>query len=150
LSSVQVPEGSGQLPFARRIALGWDIWLDARKLPYQIGDTDLSVALAWADVAPDPRWNGVSADFIVRRVRRSVKHPILMRHRRCMRGGLLGFKYLRKAGFDPVLKFALVEKSLATEKLDAHCWVCLNDTPVISDREDGMTDLMEFPRPTPA
>ncbi len=68
MSSAQVPEGSGQLPFARRIALGWDIWLDARKLPYQIGDTDLSVALAWADVAPDPRWNGVSADFIVRRV----------------------------------------------------------------------------------
>ena len=132
------------------MSLGWDIWLDARKLPYQIGEMDLSIALAWADVPADPRWSGVGTDFILRRVRRSVKHPILMRHRRCMRRGLLGFKYLRKAGFDPVLKFAVVEKSLTSKKLDAHCWVCLDGTPVISDREDGMTELMEFPGPVTA
>lgn len=139
-------EQSAKLPLVRRIALGWAIWLDARKLPYQITADHLGDTLAWADVPADPKWHDVDSEFIVRRVRRSVKHPILMRRRRCMRGGLLGFKYLRKAGFVPVLKFAIVEASLNASTPDAHCWVCLNDKPVISDREAGMTELMQFPK----
>lgn len=139
-------DGRKPLSLARRIALGWAIWLDARRLPYQIESDDLSATLALADAAPDPAWEGVELEFILRRVRRSVKHPILMRHRRCMRHGLLGFRYLRKAGFDPVLKFAIVGDSLNNDRVGAHCWVCLDGKPVISDREPGMVDVLEFPK----
>ena len=130
----------------RRVALGWQVWRDARLLPFQIQSDDLTATLALADAAPDPAWDGVALEFILRRVRRSVKHPILMRHRRCMRHGLLGFRYLRKAGYDPVLKFAVVGDSLNSDRVGAHCWVCLDGKPVISDREPGMIDVLEFPK----
>ena len=144
--SLPMAEGRPPLSLWRRFSLGWAVWLDARRLPYRIQSDDLTATLALADVGPDPKWDGVDLQFILRRVRRSVKHPILMRHRRCMRHGLLGFLYLRKAGYDPVLKFAIVGDSLKSSRVGAHCWVCLDGKPVISDREPGMVDVLEFPK----
>jgi hypothetical protein len=64
-----------------------------------------------------------------------------MRDRRCLREGLLGHRFLRLAGFDPELRFGVDPKSLQTPRVSAHCWVCLDGRPVVSDSLPGMVEI---------
>lgn len=131
----------------RRAILRAELWLEARRLPFKVATDDLSLCHAYADIGPDPRWADISPDAIARWVRRACRNPVLMRKRRCFRLGLLGFRFLRKAGHDPELRYALVPDSLERDgPADAHCWVCLDGRPIIGVKGPGMVDLMSFPQ----
>jgi hypothetical protein len=134
----------------RKALLRIELWLEARRLPFVAATEDLSVCHAYADVGPVPRWQGVDVETIARWVRRSCKHPVLMRKRRCFRLGLLGFRFLRMAGHDPVLRYALDNDGLSPDgPARTHCWVCIDDTEVVGAKGPGMIDLMSYPARTP-
>jgi hypothetical protein len=47
-----------------------------------------------------------------------------MRDRRCLREGLLAFRFLSMAGYGPVLRFGVQRGSAARgQRLSAHCWI---------------------------
>lgn len=124
------------------------LWLRARLLPFRVGQRDLQSVLALAAYDGPPRFAGLDAPYICRHVRRATRFPVLMRKRRCLREGLLGFYFLRAAGFDPELRFGVDGKSLGQKKVKAHCWVCLESRSILNDRHEGMVDILVFPPPT--
>ncbi|RRI01168.1 lasso peptide biosynthesis B2 protein [Mesorhizobium tamadayense] len=127
-------------PFLRAL-FRTHLWLSARLMPALIGRRDFETVLKWAPLdAPTP-YRGLPSAYIVTRVNRTVRHPWLMRDRRCLREGLLGFRFLRMAGFDPELRFGVDSKSMHAPRLSAHCWVCLDGKPVVSDSLPGMVEI---------
>src|SRR5437867_2977168 len=117
------------------------LWLSARLMPALIGRRDFETVLKWAPLDAPTRYRGLPSAYIVARVSRTVRHPWLMRDRRCLREGLLGFRFLRMAGFDPELRFGVDSTSMQAPRLSAHCWVCLEGKPVVSDRLPGMVEI---------
>ncbi|MDX8492182.1 lasso peptide biosynthesis B2 protein [Mesorhizobium sp. VK22B] len=127
-------------PFLRAL-FRTHLWLSARLMPVLIGQRDFETVLKWAPLdAPTP-YQGLTSSYIVTRVNRTVRHPWLMRDRRCLREGLLGFRFLRMAGFDPELRFGVDSKSMHAPRLSAHCWVYLDGKPVVSDSLPGMVEI---------
>lgn len=132
-----------------RALLRAELWLEARRLPFLVATDDLSICHAYANVGPVPRWQGVAPETIAHWVRRACKHPILMRQRRCFRLGLLGFRFLRMAGHQPELRYALEPLSLGQGgPARTHCWVCLKGQPLIGTKGPGMVDLVSYPAQT--
>jgi hypothetical protein len=117
------------------------LWASARLLPVMIAHRGFEDVLKWAPLASPAPYRGLSATYVVARVRRTVRRPWLMRDRRCLREGLLGHRFLRLAGFDPELRFGVDPKSLQAQHLSAHCWVCLDGRPVVSDSLPGMVEI---------
>jgi hypothetical protein len=78
-------------------------------------------------------------------VRWAVRGPILMRDRRCLRSGLLGYAALKEAGYTPELLFSVDRKSVATERLSAHCWVCVDGVPVINQPLPDHVVVFNYP-----
>jgi hypothetical protein len=79
---------------------------------------------------------GISADRIVQMVRHRLRAPRMMIRRPCLREGLLVFHFLRRAGFDPIIRFAVYPPNSDPNRLHAHCWVTLNDQP-LNDEPQG-------------
>jgi hypothetical protein len=121
------------------------LWLRARVLPLRIGQRPLEKVLELANYSGPDIYRGLSADYICHRVRRSTRRPWFMRDRRCLREGVLGFYYLRAAGFKPELRFAIDPKSVGQSQIMAHCWVCLDDTAILSEKGQFMVDLFVYP-----
>ncbi|TPJ16750.1 lasso peptide biosynthesis B2 protein [Mesorhizobium sp. B2-7-3] len=121
------------------------LWASARLMPILIANRSFEDVLKWAPLASPAPYRGLPAPYIVARVNRAVRHPWLMRDRRCLREGLLGHRFLRLAGFDPQLRFGVDPKSLQASRLSAHCWVCLNGKPVVSDSLPGMVEIYRHP-----
>ncbi|MCX7304459.1 MAG: lasso peptide biosynthesis B2 protein [Hyphomicrobiales bacterium] len=111
-----------------------DLWLAARSLPWRVSGKPLDQILAMASPEGRSDYPGLAAEYIARRVRKSVRRPLLMRDRRCLREGLLGFEFLSRAGYAPELHFAVEPASVAKDRIAAHCWVCLDGQPVVGDR----------------
>lgn len=127
-------------PFLRAL-FRLHLWLSARLMPVLIGQRDFETVLKWAPLQAPTPYRGLPSAYIVASVNRTVRHPWLMRDRRCLREGLLGFRFLRMAGFDPDLRFGVDAKSMQEPRLSAHCWVCLDDEPVVSDSLPGMVEI---------
>lgn len=125
---------------------GWrltlEMWAWARILPLAIGRRDLNGIIALAQAAPVPRFDGISPQAIAERAVRLTRHPWLMRNRRCLRQGVLGYRFLRMAGHSPELHFGIERKSLAAQKVAAHCWVELQGTPVINACLEDMETVL--------
>ncbi|UCI07705.1 lasso peptide biosynthesis B2 protein [Mesorhizobium sp. B1-1-8] len=117
------------------------LWFSARLMPVLIGRRDFESVLKWAPLSSPTPYRGLPATYVVTRVHRTVRHPWLMRDRRCLREGLLGFRFLGLAGFDPELRFGVDAKSMHEPRLSAHCWVCLDGKPVVSDSLPGMVEI---------
>jgi len=71
-------------------------------------------------------------DYIERSVRWAVRSPLLMRNRRCLRSGLLGYEALRRAGYVPELHFSVDQAGATADGIKAHCWVSIDGRPVIN------------------
>ena len=108
------------------------LWLSARMLPMRIAGKDFATMLAMFEPKGAQRTPHWSLDYLERSVRWAVRGPILMRDRRCLRSGLLGYAALKAAGYAPELRFSVDRKSVATDRLAAHCWVCVDGLPVIN------------------
>jgi len=117
------------------------LWLSARLLPFSVGRRSFEAVLKHAPLQSATPYRGLPASYIVAKVNRAVRHPWLMRDRRCLREGLLGHRFLRLAGFDPELRFGVDPKSMQAPSLAAHCWVCLDGKPVVSDSLPGMVEI---------
>ena len=118
-----------------------DLWLAARSLPWRVAGKSFEDILALASPKGRVDYSGLPAEYISRRVRKSVRHPWLMRDRRCLREGLLGFEFLRRSGYSPELHFAVDPASVSKERIAAHCWVCLDGKAVVGDRQGDQVTI---------
>lgn len=114
------------------------VWIAARLLPVCVGSSELDRLLAMATPRPGASaYCEFSAPAIVSAVKRAARRPWVMRDRRCLREGLLAFRYLSLAGHRPQLHFAIEPGSLSDGRLSAHCWISV-----------GGEVLMNPPTPT--
>lgn len=120
------------------LLLKTEIWVTARLLPFVLAFRDLSQILRLGDVERSRLYTGAAPETIACVTRRSTRKPWLMRNRRCLRQGLIGYRFLRKAGYEPELHFGIDVGSVERNRIDAHCWVVLDGKPVVNDILEGM------------
>ena len=121
------------------------LWFAARWLPVGAKRRSIDRLLQRAMPPPDHTpYRGLSPDQILSAVREATARPRRMRARRCLREGLLGFRFLRMAGFAPVLHFGLDPASAEKERLHAHCWLTLDDACVLNPPTDAMVVLFSW------
>ncbi len=89
-------------------------------------------------------YRGLDAEHILAAVRAATARPWRMRGRRCLRQGLLGFRFLRLAGFAPLLHFGVEPGSLAVDHLRAHCWITLAGLCVLNPPSDTMVTVFTW------
>lgn len=87
----------------------------------------------------------LTKEQIVALVQSVTRRPWVMRDRRCLRQGFLAYWCLRSGGHKPVIHFGIDAGSLKTERVRAHCWVTIDDKPVMSDRLNNMETVFVFP-----
>ncbi|PWV99900.1 transglutaminase superfamily protein [Hoeflea marina] len=123
----------------------WELWIAARLLPLFVRNRPLHDILKLANpTGSSPGRDPMPADAIVRAVKRAAARPWLMRHRRCLREGLLGFHYLSREGYRPLLHFGIIPESLASARPKAHCWISLDGTIILNPPEVPMLDLFTY------
>ncbi len=123
-----------------------ELWLTARSLPFLVGKKSLAQALALTNTELSSRYAWLTPDYLNRRIKRVVRGPYFMRNRRCLRIGILGFRFLRKAGYQPELHFGLAPDSIGKARIEAHCWVCLGGEPVVGEPLDNMMTIHIHPQ----
>jgi hypothetical protein len=133
---------AGNVSFLSVLRFRIDLWLAARSLPWRVSGKSLEQILAMASPNDRLDYPGLAPEYISRRVRKSVRSPLLMRDRRCLREGLLGFEFLLRSGYDPELHFAVEPSSVAKDRIAAHCWVCLDGQPVVGDRQGDQVTIL--------
>jgi hypothetical protein len=111
-------------------------------LPFRIGRRPLAAILEIAAPVDRNRYTGLSAAYIAKAVDQTTRHPWLMRDRKCLRRGLLGYRFLSEAGLRPELRFSVDPHPVGKNGMTAHCWVCLEGTPVISEDLAGATTVL--------
>ena len=132
------PFPSTGLPFA------WELWIAARLLPMFVGKRSLEEVLKLANPKAPSRGLDMAADAILRAVKKTAAKPWLMRNRRCLREGLLGFHFLSRAGYTPLLHFGIIPETAATARPRAHCWISLDGAIVLNPPEVPMLELFTY------
>lgn len=123
----------------KRALFRFHIWLSAKAMPLRVRGRSFENVLKLAPLTTTSTfYDGLPAAYIARRAVRVARNPWFMRDRQCLRQGLLGSRFLRSAGYDPELVFGVDTASIHSDRLSAHCWVCLDGKPVISDSMPGM------------
>lgn len=145
MQTLSADQASGRKHRPRERLFRVELWLTARLLPLLVAGRDLEGALRLADGGGPPRYAGLPAEAISDAVLKVTRRPWLMRDRRCFRQGILGYRFLKMAGYSPQLHFGIDEKSLNETAIDAHCWVVLDGKPVINDIMDGMFPIHVHP-----
>jgi hypothetical protein len=127
-----------------RSRLKFVVWLAARLMPIRIRGRELGQIIAKYEPGSKRSFVGLDVADILDTVRRATQHPWAMRDRRCLRQGLLAYRYLALAGYRPELHFGLEKSSLADPRIRAHCWVVIDDVTVLNPPEDGMMTIFEY------
>ena len=128
-------------PLLRRALFRCHLWASARLMPAFDRRRNFEEVLKLAPLA-SPTPLSRPAGQLHRRPRQPHGAPSLADARpQMLREGLLGLRFLRLAGFDPELRFGVDPKSLQTPRVSAHCWVCLDGRPVVSDSLPGMVEI---------
>lgn len=126
-----------------RLPFTLDLWIEARLLTL-FSRRPLEDLLRRATPGTDDYPYALSVDQIVTAVKNSVARPWRMRGRRCLREGLLAFRYLHLAGHRPTLHFGIVPQTAATARPRAHCWVCVDNRIVLNPPEEPMVELFSY------
>jgi hypothetical protein len=139
-----IPASAG---FARRAAFRLELWSRARLLPFQLAARDtLEGILELAEPPPGRRrFVGLTAARVVRAVRRTLRHRLLMRDRPCLREGLLAYRFLAEAGYRPRLHFGVDPGIVASARTVAHCWVTLDGATVIGGSRTPFVEVLVYP-----
>jgi len=125
-------------PRLARLLLKTEIWVTARLLPFAVAFGNLSQILRLGDVKSSGLYEGAAPETIAHATQQATRKPWLMRNRRCLRQGLIGYRFLRKAGHEPELHFGIDVGSVERDRINAHCWVVLDGKPVVNDILEGM------------
>jgi len=129
----------------RRIRFRIALWCWARLVPILAsGGRRLSALLALAKPRETTPYQGLAADYIVRRVKKATRRPWVMRDRPCLREGLLAVRFLRLAGYDPSLHFGVDRESVMRDALSAHCWVVLDEKTLLNPPSPGMVEILIY------
>lgn len=118
------------------------LWLWARLVPFFAWRSDLVVLLKRVSPRSVTPYQGLSADLIAYRTRRSVRRPHFMKDRPCLREGVLADRFLRLAGYHPELHFGVERQSIEQDKLAAHCWVVLDDVVILNRPTTAMVEVL--------
>src|SRR5262245_21877087 len=127
----------------RRMRFRVALWWDARLLPLRVGQLPLESVLALARPG-SRRYRGLPLAYIVRHVRRTLRRPLLMRDRRCLREGLLACRYLAAAGYEPELHFGIDQTSARGPGVEAHCWVVHQGEAVLNPPQTNMVPIFIY------
>ena len=119
-----------------------DLWAAARTLPFRIHGRTLSEILNISRAPRPDAYTGLSRDYIVNAVVRIVRRPLWMRDRRCLREGLLAFKYLEAAGFKPKIYFGVDRNAPHRPDVTAHCWVVCSEEVVLNPPAADMVPIL--------
>ena len=131
---------------ARWVALRLELWVRARILAFQITrDQPLAAMLELATPTARRRYTGMPAAKIVRAVRRTLRRPLLMRKRPCLREGLLAYRFLAEAGYRPYLHFGVDPAIVTSPSAIAHCWVTLDGKIVIGESQTPFVGILSHP-----
>lgn len=126
-------DGSRLTRLRFRIAL----WCQARSMPIRLtADRPLAWVLSFADRAPSATYIGLPTEYILKHVARVTRRPYLMRERRCLRQGLLAFRFMKAAGHDVELHFGI--DRTRREDIRAHCWI-VHDGRIVLNPPDADT-----------
>jgi hypothetical protein len=128
-----------------RAAFNLHLWTSARLLPLRLSRKSMTAVRNYAARTSSTPYAGLPAAYVVHRAWCTARRPLFMRDRRCLREGLLGYRFLCLAGYHPELRFGIDPESLETPVLKAHCWVCLDGRPVLSESHPGMIEIMRIP-----
>jgi hypothetical protein len=118
------------------------LWASARMLPWRIRRRPLNAVLEIAEPFDRKRYAGLPAAYIANAIKRTTRHSWLMRDRKCLRRGLLGYRFLSEAGFRPELRFSVDPYSPSKDRMTAHCWVCLDGKPIVGEELAGATTVL--------
>ena len=127
--------------FLERWRFRFDVWLSTRILPFRLRGKAFNEILRDYPDAAAARYPRFPVDFIARTVRKAARNPLLMRDRRCLRTGLVGFDYFYRCGYSPELHFAVDSGSLNADRLSAHCWVTVDGHEVVNRRNSGQVTI---------
>jgi hypothetical protein len=124
--------------FLTRVRFRLALWFNARLLPLQLWrDRPLADVLSLADAAPGGRYVGLPAGYVLKRVLKTTRRPLLMRDRRCLRQGILAFKFMNAAGYRSELHFG-VDRASVAGPVKAHCWL-VHDGKIVLNPPDSDT-----------
>ena len=132
------------MPLLRRLRFRLALWLWARLLPFLAWRRNLNSLLALAKPREVVPYRGLAADYISRRVKKATRRPWVMRDRPCLREGVLAIRFLRLAGFEPTLHFAVDRTSVAQDMLAAHCWVVLDQQTMLNPPTPSMVEVLVY------
>lgn len=132
------------MPVLRRIRFRLALAFWARLVPLLAWERNLSSLLAVTKPRPATPYRGLQPDYILRRVKKATRRPRLMRNRPCLREGVLALRFLRLAGYDPTLHFAVERESIARDVLSAHCWVVLDQRTVLNPPTPSMVEILVY------
>ncbi len=134
-----------------RLPFRWNLWASARLLPLVASRLSLAKLLELA--TPDSGsadYSGLSQQEILGAVKAVTRRPWRMRGRRCLREGLLGYRFLAMAGYHPVLHFGVIPSTMATNRPRAHCWISLDGEVVLNPATEPMLELFSYEGLVPA
>lgn len=126
----------------------FEVWVAARTLPFAIYRRSLAEILQWLQLSRSSSYRGLSIPYIVECVRRSVRRPLVMRDRRCLREGLLAYRLLQAAGYAPNLHFGIDRSTLSGATLMAHCWVVCDGEVVLNSPGADIIQILIWPDAT--
>ncbi len=133
------------IPLGARLLFNLELWVRARLMPFQVSRDSFEKALKLATSNRRAFYSGLPVSYITDRVVQTARRPWLMRDRRCLRLGLLGFRFLREAGHDPRLCFGVNPGSITDTKLAAHCWIDINGKTVLGMPETPLVTVYTYP-----
>jgi hypothetical protein len=132
------------MTFLRKVRFGLSLWAWARVLPLLARNRSLGALVRLTEVGTAAPYRGFAPGYIAHRVKRATRRPRLMRDRPCLRQGLLAMRFLRLAGYRPVLHFAVDRTSIARDVLAAHCWITLDGEVLLNPATPGMVEVLSF------
>jgi hypothetical protein len=125
-----------------RLKFRAEMWVWAKTLPIRCRKSrSFAEVLKIADAGPSRPYAGLAASYIAKRAKRAARRPWAMRDRRCLREGILAYRFLTLAGVPATIHFGVDRTSIDKATLAAHCWVTAENMPVLNPPEPSMVTI---------
>ena len=131
----------------KRLRLRIAVWIWARLLPLLAYRRDLESLLALTAPPARTPYVGLAARQVTKRVKKLTRNVWFMRDRPCLRQGVLAYRFLKLAGFDPTLHFGVERESVAGSRLAAHCWIALDGQVVLNAPKPNIVEILTYEAP---